>query len=202
LSIDREINLFDENCHLLLDFIDDLSKLDKDDILPKHHFLAEALMFRMFRNYERFLRSTFLHYCIEKKTFLGLDVVSKLRCDDAETAESILKSGNKFLDWGNVDSVKQLANLVFREGFPVVDMVTPILSTLKDLQRFRNFVAHDSREAAEGYRKSREQYIRVGDTFPESVGELALYRRNARSNITIKIIHEKVSQLGDILQTL
>ncbi|HTR15698.1 MAG TPA: hypothetical protein VMI52_01525, partial [Acetobacteraceae bacterium] len=114
----------------------------------------------------------------------------------------ILKSGNRFLDWGNVDSVKQLANLVFHQGFPIVDMLSPVLSTLKDLQRFRNFVAHDSREAADGYRSSRGQYVRVGDASPETVGELALYRRNSKSSITIKIIHGKVSQLGFILKAL
>ena len=202
MTIDREVEHFENQTLLLLRFIDDLAKVDQANILQDHIFVAEAVTFRLYRIYERLTRASFLNYCVSSVTISGNPVAAKLKCVDWDTAESILKSGNKFLDWGNVESVRRMANLVFENGFPIVDLVSPVASTLVDLQRFRNFVAHDSSEAAEGFKKSRKQYIRTGDAPPETVGELSLYRRSARADITIKIIHDQVSALSTILKSL
>lgn len=99
-------------------------------------------------------------------------------------------------------SIQKMADLVFEEGFPVRDLLSPIHGVLVDLQRFRNFVAHDSSEAVLGFKKSRTQYVRVGHALPETVGELSLYRKNSRADITIKILHQKVSSMSGILQAL
>lgn len=202
MTIDEEIEKFDTQSALLLRFIDELANVDQASLVQEHFFLAEAITFRLYRIYESLTRASFLNYCVASATITGSPVSAKLKCIDWETAEAILKSGNKFLDWGNVEAVREMANLVFENGFPVVDLVSPVASTLKDLQRFRNFVAHDSSEAAEGFKKSRTQYIRTGDEPPETVGALSLYRRNARSDITIKIIHSRVSGLSTILRAL
>ncbi|EHJ98859.1 hypothetical protein AT5A_09200 [Agrobacterium tumefaciens 5A] len=202
MDINLEVKQFDENCLLLSDFIQELAQLDDDAITKKHHFLAEAVLFNLFRNWERFVRSCFLHYCVATKTVTNEDVVSKLRCTDWGTAESILKAGNKFLDWGSVESVKKLSNLVFENGFPISDLVNPVASTLTDLQRFRNFIAHDSQEAETGFKKSLTQYVKVGDDPPQRVGALALYRRSRKNDITLKILHRNTSQLTTIFQQL
>ena len=196
MIINDEINNFDDQCNLLLGFIEDLAKVNKDDITQQHLFLAEAVTFRIFRVYERFVRACFLESCVNTKTLSGKEITSKLICPDWGTAEDILKSGNKFLDWGNVDTVRKISNLIHKDGFPILDLINPFNSTLKDLQRFRNFVAHDSDEAAQGFRMSRTQYLKVGDLPPETVGELALYRRNTRADITIKLIHDKIKNMS------
>ena len=98
--------------------------------------------------------------------------------------------------------MRQLSNLVFQDGFPIVDLLGPKLSTLKDIQRFRNYVAHDSREAIDGFKKSRDQYVRVGDVLPETVGELVLYRRRAKDDIVLRIVHRHVSDLAAVLKSL
>lgn len=202
MDIEAEIAFFDEKCGLLTPFIDQLSMLERDQIADEHLFLAEAVMFRLYRNYERFVRAAFLHHCVVTRTLSGADVSSKLRCEDWNTAESILKSANRFLDWGNPQTIQQLSNLVFANGFPISELVGPVYTTLVDLQRFRNFVAHDSQEAAGGYKKSRDQYVRPGDAKPETVGELALYRRGQRGEIVLRIVHGKVSPLSQILRAL
>jgi hypothetical protein len=202
LTLEDEIFAFETQESLLRGFINDLAKIDTADLDDKHHFLAEAVTFRLYRIYERLMRSAFLNYCVASRTIAGNDVISKLKCDDWQTAESILKSGNKFLDWGNVDSVQKMADFIFINGFRIRDMVAPIYSDLKDLQRFRNFVAHDSIEASNGFKKARTQYIKVGGLVPETVGELALYRKNMRSDISLKLLHKKVSGLSAILRSL
>lgn len=202
MTIEEEIEHFNTHCDLLLTFVDQLATVDSAEQTEQHRFLAEAVTFRLYRVYERLVRSAFLHYCVVEETLQGAQVTSKLTCPDWETAEAILKSGNKFLDWGNVVSVKKIANLVFHEGFPIGDMLAPFHSDLIDLQRLRNFVAHDSSEAEDGFKRARTQYVRIGDAEPRTVGELALYRRNARSDVTLKIIHRKVSALSSMLSSL
>lgn len=198
----EEIARFDEEFSLLLGFIDDLARLDEGDFEGKHFFLAEAVVFRMFRVVERLSRAAFLECCVVERSLNGIEIVSKLRCPDHDMAEEILKSGNRFLDWGDVVAVQKVAGLVFENGFPIRDFLSPVHSQLVDLKRFRNFVAHDSKEAREGFLKSRHQYLRVGDVAPESVGKLSVYRKSARDDITLKILHNKVSSLSSIIKAL
>lgn len=202
MLIEDEIEKFDSECAMLSKFVAVLVAIDRADFKDHHRFLAEAVIFRLFRAYESFVRSTFLFYCVEQETLSGKNVSSKLKCADIDTAEEILKSGNKFLDWGKVDSINTLANLIFDKGFPVVDLLGPLYSVLRDLHRFRNFIAHDSKEASAGFIKARIQYVKVGDIPPETVGELALYRRNMRADMTLKILLTKVQDLSKILKGL
>lgn len=198
MSIEDEFSRFNGDCSLLSKFISDLAKIPSDKITSADHFLAEAVTFRLYRAYERLIRAVFLDFCITSTTAQGRPVKSKLTCDDWDTAEEILKAGNKFLDWGNVQSVRKISNLVFEQGFPLVDVVGPIASTLIDLHRFRNFIAHSSKEAESGFKKAVPQYVTVGSDAPVSVGELAIYRRSARADITLRIVHDKVSALPTI----
>lgn len=202
MTIEQEIDNFEKNAALLLEFIQSLAIVDKADYDLQHYFLAEAVTFRLFRIYEKLVRVSFLNYCVINTTFNGNTVNAKLGCPDWDTAENILKSGNKFLDWGNVASVQKLADLVFEHGFPIKDLLMPNYSTLVDLQRFRNFVAHDSKEAADGFKKARANYVRKGDTNPETVGQLSLYRKKSLADITIMTLHQRVSELSGILKVL
>lgn len=200
--IEGEIAHFDAQGALLSNFVDDLAGADLSQPEQKHFFLAEAVLFRLFRIYERLTRAAFLHHCVVDHTPAGNPVRSKLKCEDENIAEDILKAGNKFLDWGNINSTQRLAGFVFENGYPIRDFLSPIHSDLVDLQRFRNFVSHDSREAEEGFKKSRSSYLRVGTNVPSTVGELALYRKNARSDIVLRLLHQKVVTLSGILRAV
>lgn len=202
MLIEDEIVHFEQQGQLLSEFITRLAATKPEDINQDHIFLAEAVMFRLFRIYERLTRAAFLFHCVSNETLSGTTVQAKLKCPDWDTAEAILEAGNKFLDWGNVESTQKLAGLVFEQGFPLRDVLSPIHSDLKDLQRFRNFVSHDSSEAESGFQRSRTQYVRVGDPQPDTVGKLALYRRNARSDIVLRLIHSKVTGLPDIIRSV
>lgn len=200
--LNDELQRFDAECVLLRGFSDRLATVDFSDATRDQKFLAEAVIFKLYRLYESLIRSTFLFYCVNQKTLCGADVVSKLRCPDMATADAILKTGKNYLDWGNVDNTRKMANLVFENGFPIVDMVSPVASRLTDLQRFRNFVAHDSNDAANGFRKSRTQYLKIGDVPPDTVGDLALYKKGARQDPVLRIMEQTVSSLSTIVRSL
>lgn len=202
MLIEDELSKFDAELAVLRGFSKILASVDLPDATDEDFFLAEAIIFRLYRIYERLIRISFLFYCTVDKTIAGNEVKSKLRCDDIDTAEAIIKAGNKFLDWGNPASTKKLADLVFDNGYPISELLSPVHSSLVDLQRFRNYVAHDSDEAASGFRSSRSQYVRLGDISPETVGQLSLYRKGARADNTLSFLIEKISALSTILRSL
>lgn len=202
MSIDQELVVFDEDLRLLSRYIDQLASTEDGTIDQADYFLAEAVTFRLFRDYERLIRAVFLESCVIAVSPQGVAIKSKLKCSDWDTAEEILKSGNKFLEWGNVQNVRKAANLIFDNGYPIADLVGPIGNTLSDLHRFRNFIAHSSKEAENGFKKTLPQYVKAGHNWPVSVGELAVYRRTARADITLRIVFDKVSALSTIYREL
>lgn len=166
-------------------------------------FLAEALLFRLYRAQERLVRAVFLDTCVSHKSFLGNDVGSRLSCGEWSIAEDILKaSGAKFLDWGNPQQTIIRASLIFDGGFPITDMIAPLHSTLVDLQRIRNFVAHDSGEAASQFRKAANNYLTGGTGALTSAGDLLLSRRRPREPYVLSQLISKVGKLDAAYKAL
>ena len=201
MSIEEEIALFDENNKFLKPKIRSLGRIDVQDAVEDQLFLSEAIAFRIYRSYERLVRGLFLHGCTSGRTPSGKEIISKLQCEDWKTAEEILKAGNRFLDWGPV-STKRLADLVFKDGFPMSEVIGPIHRTLIDLQRVRNFIAHDSSEAADGFKKVVHNYLSAGSATPDTAGILLLSRRGRRELQTIRKIFDRVAGLSVIYSAL
>lgn len=202
MSIEHEITLFDKNSNFLRPKIRDLAGIDVQNATENDLFLAEAIAFRIYRSYERFARALFLHGCTSDKTPKGTPIVSKLRCENWDTAEEILKAGNRFLDWGNPASTMKLAGLIFENGFPMKEVISPIHSTLTDLQRVRNFIAHDSHEAMDGFRKVILNYVSTGSAEPDNAGKLLLSRKRRRESQAIRKIFKNVTALSTIYADL
>ena len=202
MSIESEIALFDRNSDFLRPKIQDLAGKDVQNATENDLFLAEAIAFRIYRSYERFTRALFLHGCTSDKTPKGTPIVSKLQCESWEIAEDILKAGNRFLDWGNPNSTNNLAGLIFENGFPMKEVIGPIHSTLVDLQRIRNFIAHDSHEASIGFRKVILNYVSTGSAEPDSAGKLLLSRRHMRKSQAIRKIFNHIAELSTIYADL
>jgi len=202
LRIEDELALFVAGTDFLKDIVNGLAKVDETTATAKEMFVAEAVAFRMFRNYERLLRAVFLDSCTRETTISGRVIKSKLKCADWETAEDILKSGNRFLDWGNIETTKRNASLIFDGGFPVTDLVAPIYTDLFYLQRIRNFIAHDSPEAIRGFDKIKRNHLPAGRIMPTIAGEFLISRRRTSEAQIVKKIWKKVSALEAIFNGL
>lgn len=165
-------------------------------------YAAEALGFRLFRTTERFVRAVFLDSCTIDRTPAGRSIDSKIRANDHKRVEEILKAGKPFLDWGNIKSTRALAELVFENGFPITDLFNPINSSLVDLQKIRNYIAHDSDEAKVSFESVLLNYLPQSPNPPQSAGELLLSRRAARSSKVASLLHGKLDQLSTIYLNL
>ena len=194
LTLNKEMKRFDRSCSHLGTRIAALASVEypRED----EQFLAEAIAFRLYRNQERLVRTFFLNCCVKTQTPSRNKIVSKLRCKDWDTAEDILKAGNRFLDWGNPATTRSLASLIFKDGFPISDIILTKQNILVDLQRIRNFVAHDSKEAQAGFSKVAKNYLKAGDLEPLSAGELLLYRKRPVEKMTLQILFEQIAGLS------
>jgi hypothetical protein len=107
-----------------------------------------------------------------------------------------MKSGmGKFLDWGNPQQTTQRANVIFDRGFPITDAISPLHSTLLDLQRIRNFIAHDSTEARNQFYKAASNYLNAGVHSLLTAGDLLLARRRPRDAYVLTTLIAKVGDL-------
>lgn len=198
MTLPDELKAFSDEIAFLDGFKTSVYRMDFSDQQQwqTSKFLAEALLFRLYRSQERLVRAVFLDTCVSHKSFLGHDVGSRLSCRDWSIAENVLKaSGAKFLDWGNPQQTTQRASLIFDGGFPITDMISPLHSTLVDLQRIRNFVAHDSDEAASQFRKAANNYLSGVASVMTSAGDLLLSRRRPRDPY---VLSQLISEVGKL----
>lgn len=122
------------------------------------HFLTEAVFFRAFRAYERFVRDVFLLYCLEKRPESGARVKSYLKPRGFLHAEELIKSSMRFLDWTKPDVVIQRAELYLEDGFPIKPVYVVNRDALQDFRRIRNRIAHDSVESLDAYSITLRRY--------------------------------------------
>ena len=116
------------------------------------HILTEAIFFSAFRAYENFLEDVFCLYCLEKTPLSGNLVKSFLKPKDFVHAGELIQSSMRFLDWTSPDEMIKRAELYLFDGFPVKNPYTLNKTTLTDLKRLRNHIAHNSKESLDGYK--------------------------------------------------
>jgi hypothetical protein len=198
LKISDEIKKFDDDMAFVLLSLAKLANAEPTSATQEDLFSIESLAFRTFRASERLIRAVFLEGCASATTPSGTKVASKVRSSDHRTVEEVLKAGNRFLDWGNIAKVRTLANLVFDNGFPVIDVVDPINSDLTDLQKIRNFIAHDSDEAKSGFDQVVASRLVLSPNPPDSAGKLLLSRRSINRPRVAKTLFTQIDKMTSI----
>ena len=123
------------------------------------HFLTEAVFFRAFRAYERFVRDIFLLYCQEKSPRSGARVISFLKPTSFNHSEELIKSSLRYLEWTNPDDVIRRSELYLKDGFPIKLPYATHRETLQDFRRIRNHIAHDSIESLNGYKVALRRHF-------------------------------------------
>lgn len=201
MIISDEIRKFDLDIEFLTQQMATIGGVNANAASFGELFIAESIAFRLYRAYERILRAIFLESCVSDTTPTGLSIRAKLRSSTHDDVEAILKVGKQFLDWGNCQTVRDLSTLVFENGFPVADVIGPLNNDLIGLQRIRNFIAHDSKEAASGFEKVVANYLPLG-TQVTGAGFLMLSRRNPGDRNVLSQLLNKVGSITTVYLTL
>lgn len=138
------------------------------------HFLTEAVFFRSFRSYERFMRDIFLLYCMEQQPISNSKVRSYLKPKDFLHTETIIRSSMRFLDWAHPDDIIKRAETYLKNGFPIKDSITTHRVQLDGFRHIRNHIAHNSKESYDKYIGVIRRYYRTIPLTIPTPGELLL----------------------------
>lgn len=125
------------------------------------HFLTEAVFFRLFRSYERFMRDIFLLYCMEQRPISNPRARSYLKPTDFLHTETLIRSSMRFLDWGNPDEIIVRSETYLKNGFPIKDSIATNRVQLNRFRHIRNHIAHNSKESYDQYKKVLRNYYRT-----------------------------------------
>jgi hypothetical protein len=163
------------------ELIDPPGRTSKDS--SRAVFFAEALFFRMFREYERFISRLFLCYCCEWPTPSGKLVTSLIKVQDPNEAHLLVKSGNRFVDWAKPEEIRERSKVFLRNGFPIADIIDPFNSDISSMYRIRNHIAHDSKESRDGFQKVLDQFLTTPPVGSVSAGEFLLLEKRSKGRI-------------------
>lgn len=114
---------------------------------------TEAIFFRAFRAYENFLEDVFVLYTLEKPTLRGRAPKSYLQAENFNHARELLRSGKRFLDWTNPETVIERAETFLKGGGTVKNVLASAKQDLLDMKAVRNHIAHNSEESRAPFEK-------------------------------------------------
>ncbi|MEZ5438670.1 MAG: hypothetical protein R3F12_10015 [Lysobacteraceae bacterium] len=149
---------------VLADFSGELRALARLDVKNQSQLSAsakraqlvlstEAIFFRAFRAYENFLEDAFVLYTLEKPTLRGQVPTSYLSAENFNHARELLRSGKRFLDWTNPETVIERAETFVKGGGTVKSVVASAKQDLLDMKAVRNHIAHNSEESRVPFEK-------------------------------------------------
>jgi hypothetical protein len=164
------------------------------------HVLTEAIFFAGFRAYEQFMRNVFVLYCCGVQPSRRRLIRPYLKPKTLKHAEELLQSSMPFLDWSSPDSLIDRAETYLEGGYPVKDVITANLESLRDLKRIRNHIAHMSKESQAEYLKTVKRHYGIVPLKVPRPGEfLLLTRRGSRSYYLsdyLQLINKVAAQFG------
>ena len=164
------------------------------------HVLTEAIFFAAFRAYEQFIRNIFVLYCCGVQPNKRRLVRPYLKPKTLKHAEGMIQSAMPFLDWTSPDSVIARAETYLEDGYPVKDVISSNLESLRDLKRIRNHIAHMSKESHDEYLKTVKRHYGTVPLKVPRPGEFLLLTRSSSSTYYLadylNLIDGVATQLG------
>lgn len=113
-------------------------------IYDEYHrgFIVDAAAIKFQVAWETFLESICVAYIMHKATLTGSYVRTFVSASDEEHAHKLLIGCNKYFDWANPQTVKQMSILFFGVPNPIAQNIDAIFTELFDYRTIRNAAAH------------------------------------------------------------
>lgn len=162
--------------------------------------LYEGYFMRSFISFERTLEEVFLHFACGGQSIAGNKADCRLvKCDSAKV-RGILKQGSKFIDWANMDQVRDRAVLFFVDGKPFIDLLISKSDELAEIQKIRNRISHDSLEARASYDKVLIHLLGTKPIFEMSPGQLLRTKRKKAPALSLQSHY--LAAMTDVLSAI
>ena len=163
-------------------------------------FMAEAIFFRLYREYERFVETVFIRFACGWPAPSSNPVRTVLRVDDIARVEDIVRGEREFVDWGKPDIILERANRYLEDGYPLAGVVPSFHSDLVNLNRIRNFIAHDSDSAAKGFAKVLSASLRTLPTSQIGAGEFLLMRGGRNNSYFLNYYSRRMIEFSTAIE--
>ena len=115
--------------------------------------LTESVFFSAFRAFENYLEDTFILFSLEKPSISGKKYGSYLKPKNFMHGRELIKSSMQHLDWTSPDNVVKRAETYLVDGEPFKTPLSSAMTSLRDMKKIRNHIAHNSRESNQGYKQ-------------------------------------------------
>lgn len=125
------------------------------------HLASEGLFMRLFRNWERFLETSFLLAVRESELQDGTVPRSYLKARSKLHVLNVLELERERLSWSDASKVLKRVELLLKDGRPHLAPLEAGRSDLVSMQRIRNRIAHESDEAHTQYLKVVKSHFTV-----------------------------------------
>ena len=173
---------------------------DTEDKDTQKNAFVEGVFLRGFTAFENALERLFLLYCVGKVGLDGSLPECRLTgCSEAQ-AFAIAKNGQKYLDWSNTRSVRDRAELFFKDGEPFRSAVDPRSAHLSEMEKIRNRIAHCSTEAKVAYADVQLRAFQTPRVFEMSPGQFLRTRRRGRPTVS-HCVHY-LSNMHDVVHSV
>ncbi|MEH0197555.1 hypothetical protein V7S57_17830 [Caulobacter sp. CCNWLY153] len=160
--------------------------VDKADLDIEKNTLYEGYFMRSFISFERCLEEIFVHFACGGQSLSGAMANCRLINCDPSTVRKILKQGNNFVDWANMEIVRERASTFFVDGKPFIDPLMGKSSDLSHLQKIRNRISHDSVESKVLYDVVLVDIFHTKPIFEMSPGQILRSRRKKSPIISMQ----------------
>jgi len=122
------------------------SSKDKTSLLAKELIVNNAFM-NVVTAWEKFLEQSAIAYSLSTASIQGNCPKCYISPIDEEHADELIKGAVQYLDWSNKEQVLRMAERVFQDGEPFKTVISGINSTLQNIKKLRNNIAHNSRKS-------------------------------------------------------
>lgn len=126
---------------------------------PDWHLLSEGMLLTAWTHWEELNRQLFIHdLATDAGGMLRKDVKAtgfRYKHSDARVAELVVDhpDPSRFIDWNRHEDVKKRADALLSPNHRFTLLVAPRTTTLADIKKVRNAIAHNSDSAWESFMK-------------------------------------------------
>lgn len=136
----------------------------------------ESALSRAFRAYENFVEDTSLAFLTGEPTASGTPVTKYASPPSRAHARSMLQGSQRFLDWADPSTVTKRGELFLHIDASLPVAVTQSWTTIDQMRRVRNRIAHNSVESMNQYQKVVQDILLVTPTPMPRPGDILLAR--------------------------
>ncbi len=146
---------FIQNMNKSLELIKQINKINQNLSVEVIYSIYELSFLKIYLSWESFISRVFILFMVGEKTDSGYAPKRYVIPKDEDHAYKIIKGSLRFVDWLNLEFIRQQSELFFENGEPFKSSLysnATVREVLQNMKMLRNRIVHTSQEAKEKYK--------------------------------------------------